>query len=93
MRRSCRSKKGVHFNVHDLTLLSVLLTLPAAGGRMRPETARIQELRFGLWSSAAAASDTVLVDANREDRTLCIRSRSRYRDPSRPRIESHRERL
>jgi hypothetical protein len=37
-------KKGVHFNVHDLTLLSVPLTLPAAGGRMRPETERIQKL-------------------------------------------------
>jgi hypothetical protein len=43
MRRSCRFEKGVHFNVHDLTLLSVLLTLPAARGRMRPETERIQK--------------------------------------------------
>lgn len=35
-------------------------------------------------SSAAAASDTVLLDANRDDRNACIRGRSRYRDVSRP---------
>lgn len=84
----------MHFNLRDLTLLSVLLTLPAAGGRMRPETARIQELHVrpvGL--QPAAGSDTVLVDANREDRTLVSAVQTVAEILAVPPPRWHRERL
>jgi hypothetical protein len=61
---------------------------------MRPETARIQELHVRPVSlQPAAGSDTVLVDANREDRTLVSAVEAITRDPSRPPSRSHRERL
>jgi hypothetical protein len=70
MRRSCRSEKGMWLNMHDVTLLSVLLTLPAPGGRIRPETARIQELRVRPVGLQPPPRPIPFFDAERADRTL-----------------------
>jgi hypothetical protein len=70
MRRSCRSEKGVWLNMHDVTLLSVLLTLPATGDRMRLETERIQKLRVRPVGLQPPPRPIPFFDAEREDRTL-----------------------
>jgi hypothetical protein len=76
MRRSCRSEKGVWLNMHDVTVLSVLLTLPATGDRMRPETERIQELRVRPVGFQPPPRPIPFFDAESEDRTLvCAWSR------------------
>jgi hypothetical protein len=80
--------------MHDVTLLSVLLTLPATGDRMRRETERIQELHVrpvGIQPPPGPTPFLSLLIV--QDRTLVFAVEAVTRDPSRPPPRSHRERL
>jgi hypothetical protein len=88
---SVRKGRVVERAPSNFTLSS---TNPANGGR--PNAIRDEGYSGTGCSagSATAAFDTLLVDADREDRTrVSARGRSRYRGPSRPLSRSHRERL